>query len=83
MSEREFENYLVLLAGLLRLSAKQRDEISGELRDHFEERVGELTARGVSRDEAIQTTLAEFGDAAGLAAAFFHVSRKRRKRWFL
>jgi hypothetical protein len=83
MSQREFENYLVLLAGLLRLSAKQRDEISGELRDHFEERLEELTARGISRDEAIQRTLAEFGDAAGLAAAFLHVSRNRRKRWIM
>ena len=83
MSEREFENYLALLGGLLRLSAKQRGEISGELRDHFEERLDELAARGLSRDEAIQTTLAEFGDAAGLAAAFLHVSRNRRKRWIM
>src|SRR6202008_3010532 len=66
MSDHEFNNYLTLLAGLLRLGDKQRRAIAEELRTHLEDRVEELLARGVSRDEAVQRALAEFGDAAGL-----------------
>src|SRR5205085_247851 len=35
MSDREFENYLTLLASLLRLDPKQRGEIGDELRSHL------------------------------------------------
>ena len=54
MSEREFENYLTLLASLLRLSGAQREAVSSELRDHLQERVAHLVQQGVAREEAVQ-----------------------------
>jgi hypothetical protein len=83
VSDREFNNYLTLLAGLLRLGDKQRRAIAEELRTHLEDRLEELLARGVPREEAIQKALAEFGDAAGLAAQFTSISRGRRRRWLM
>jgi len=83
MSDREFENYLTLLAGLLRLSGKQREAIAEELRSHLEDRLEELIAGGVSREEAVKQALAEFGDAAGLAGQFAAVSRNRKRRWLV
>jgi hypothetical protein len=83
MSDREFENYLTLLAGLLRLSGKQRDAIADELRSHLEDRLEELMAGGVSHDEAVKQALAEFGDAAGLAGQFVAISKNRKRRWLV
>jgi hypothetical protein len=83
MSDREFENYLTLLAGLLRLDGKQRQAIAEELRSHLEDRLEELVARGVSREDAVQQALAEFGDAAGLAGQFAAISQTRRRRWLM
>jgi len=83
MSDREFENYLTLLAGLLRLSGKQRKAIAEELRSHLEDRLEELVADGVSREEAVKQALAEFGDAAGLAGQFAAISRNRKRRWLV
>src|SRR5690349_1357695 len=83
MSDREFENYLTLLAGLLRLSGKQRDAIADELRSHLEDRLDELMAGGVSREEAVKQALAEFGDAAGLAGQFVAISWNRKRRWLV
>jgi hypothetical protein len=80
MSEQEFELYLSLLGRLLRLDPAQREQIADELRDHFEERLDELVRLGHSRPEAIKLTLEEFGDAAGLAAHFTHISHRRKKR---
>src|SRR5437762_8314971 len=83
MSDREFENYLTLLAGLLRLDTRQRGAIADELRAHLEDRLDELLASGVSRDEAVRQALAEFGDAAGLAGQFVSLSRNRKRRWLM
>ena len=83
MSDREFNNYLTLLAGLLRLGDKQRKEIAEELRAHLEDRLEELVAQGVPRNEAVQRALSEFGDAAGLAAQFATISRGRKRRWLM
>ena len=83
MSDREFEHYLALLTRLLRLGGKQREKIAGELRAHLEDRLEELLARGVSREEAVRRALEEFGDAAGLAAEFVSLSRNRRRRWLM
>src|SRR5262245_46979043 len=83
MTDHEFNNYLTLLAGLLRLGEKQRRAIAEELRGHLEDRLEELLARGVPREEAVQRALAEFGDAAGLAAQFATISRGRRQRWLM
>ena len=83
MSDHEFNNYLSLLAGLLRLGEKQRRAIAEELRTHLEDRLEELLARGMSREEATRQALAEFGDAAGLAAQFASISRGRRRRWLM
>jgi len=83
MSDHEFNNYLSLLAGLLRLGEKQRRAIAEELRTHLEDRLEELLARGMSREEATRQALAEFGDAAGLAAQFASISGGRRRRWLM
>jgi len=83
MSDREFENYLTLLATLLRLDPKQRGEIGDELRSHLEDRLDELMARGISRDEAVKQALVEFGDAAGLAGQFLAIQRNRKRRWLM
>jgi hypothetical protein len=83
MSDREFENYLTLLTGLLRLGGKQRDAIARELRSHLEDRLEELLAEGISREDAIKRALAEFGDAAGLAGQFVAISQHRKRRWLM
>jgi hypothetical protein len=83
MSDQEFDNYLALLAKLLRLDGKQREAIAGELRAHLEDRLDELMAGGLLRDEAVRLALEDFGDAAGLAAQFGSISRNRRRRWLM
>ncbi|MBL8851384.1 MAG: hypothetical protein JNG89_17000 [Planctomycetaceae bacterium] len=80
MPEKEFELYLSLLVRLLRLSPEQKSSIERELRDHFEERFEDLVRRGMPRDEAIQRTLDEFGDVAGLAGEFTQLSRRNIRR---
>lgn len=80
MSTQEFDRYLALLTKLLRLRSGQRDEIADELRDHFEQRLDELTAQGVSHDEAVRSALEEFGDAANLAHHFSHLSHVQFRR---
>jgi hypothetical protein len=80
MPEQEFDLYLSLLVKLLRLSPEQKTSIERELRDHFEERFEALVRSGMPRDEAIRRTLDEFGDVAGLANEFTHLSRKHIRR---
>ena len=80
MNDREFENYLALLSGMLRLRRTQQSDIAGELRDHLIEHVAELERRGVSHEQAVREALTEFGDAAALAASFSTLVRTRRRR---
>lgn len=80
MSDHEFENYLTLISRFLRLSRTQREAIGEELRDHFESRLAELIDAGKSHHDAVRLALAEFGDAAGLAAEFTHISIAHRRR---
>jgi hypothetical protein len=80
MSDREFENYLALLSGMLRLRRTQRESISGELRDHLIEHVAHLEASGSTHEEAVRRALEEFGDAAALAANFSALVGMRRRR---
>lgn len=85
MSEREFETWLSLLGGMLHLKPAQRTELAEELRSHLEDRLDDLIAGGLSREEAIAAALEEFGDAAGLAQHFTqlaHLKQRRRiMRW--
>jgi hypothetical protein len=78
--DREFENYLALLTGMLRLRRTQRESISGELRDHLIEHVAHLEASGITHEEAVRRALEEFGDAAALAANFQALVGMRRRR---
>ena len=80
MSEHEFEQFLALFRGMLRLNPAQRDEIAAELMDHLQERLAELSDRGMPRDKAVKIALEEFGDAAGLAAQFVLVLSQQRRR---
>eukprot|EP00456_Euglypha_rotunda_P084442 TRINITY_DN847_c0_g1_i11.p1 TRINITY_DN847_c0_g1~~TRINITY_DN847_c0_g1_i11.p1 ORF type:complete len:655 (+),score=141.07 TRINITY_DN847_c0_g1_i11:1790-3754(+) len=75
MPEQEFEIYLTVLSRLLRLSPAQKAAISDELRDHLEQRLGDLMQTGVSREEAIRLAMEEFGDVTGLALDLTRVSR--------
>ncbi len=81
MTDSEFETYLELLGRLLRLSPRQRDEISQELRDHLEQRLDELLELGHSRQAAVSIAVEELGDAGGLAANFVSITRQKRQRW--
>ncbi|MFO0885364.1 MAG: permease prefix domain 1-containing protein [Pirellulales bacterium] len=83
MSQQEFDNYLNLLSSMLRLTRKQRAAIADEFRSHLEDRLEDLLSRGVSREQAIEMALSEFGDAAGLAGELSVVSSIRRKRWLM
>jgi hypothetical protein len=80
MPEQDFELYLSLLSRFLRLNPAQRDDIADELRDHLEQRLEELAARGLSREEAIRQALDEFGNAAELASHFTKAAHIRRRR---
>src|SRR5262245_54666138 len=83
MSQQEFENYLALLSRLLRVSPHERDRVAEEFRSHMEDRLEDLLARGMPRDEAVRQALEEFGDAAGLAAELVSLNRSRRNRWIM
>jgi hypothetical protein len=83
MSPEEFQNYLGLLSRLLRLKVDERESIADELRSHLEERLAVLTAQGIEQTRAISMALAEFGDAAALAAEFTAVSRIYKRRWIM
>ncbi len=80
MSEKEFELYLALLSRFLKLSPEQCAAISDELCDHLEERFSELCRDGLSREDAIQRALEEFGDASHLASHFSKLTKQRRRR---
>lgn len=80
MSEPEFEMYLSLMSKLLRLNGAQKSDIAEELRAHLEERLADLTAQGMSRDDAIRLALDEFGDAGALAWQFTRPHSLRRRR---
>lgn len=83
MTPEEFQNYLGLLSRMLRLRATEREAIEEELRSHLEERLAALTAQGIEPARAVSMALAEFGDAAALAAEFTAVSRFYKRRWIM
>ncbi len=83
MSSEQFQDYLGLLSRLLRLKAAQREAIEAELRTHLEERFAALTSEGIGPQRAISMALAEFGDAAALAAQFSAVAKLRKRRWMM
>lgn len=65
------------------------DHVDEELRFHFEERVEELLAAGMSPDEAGRRVQAEFGDVALIRRRLveidrrIHRRRRRREGWLL
>lgn len=83
MTQENFEKYLALLKGLLKLRDSQKEEIASELRDHLEQRVEELEASGLDSDDAELAAIKEFGDAAGMASSFVNISRFRKQRWMM
>jgi HAAS domain-containing protein len=83
MSEQEFNLYLKLLSRCLGLTSRQREQIADELRDHLAERLEELAAAGVSREQAVLQALDEFGDAAVLAGHFTTIARLKRRRFLM
>ena len=83
MSQQEFDSYLALLCRLLRIAPQQREQVAEEFRTHMEDRLEELLAAGLSRDDAIQQAIGEFGDAAGLAAQLLKIQQGRRNRWIM
>jgi hypothetical protein len=83
MRSGEFDEYLRVLATLLRTSRSRREDILRELREHFEERLEDLERQGIGHREAISLILGEFGDAAVLATQFLHVIQQRKRRWVM
>src|SRR5258706_9459460 len=83
MSQQEFDTYLSLLCRLLRIAPQQREQVAEEFRAHMEDRLEELLAGGMPREDAVKVALEEFGDAAGLAAELVSISQGRRKRWIM
>ena len=83
MSNEEFENYVALIGKLLQLKPEQRDQIGGELQDHLQMRVADLTDDGLSKKAAIGQALEEFGDAAAMARNFQTVINVKRRRWMM
>ena len=83
MSHREFQDYVGLLGRLLRLRTAQREAIEEELRAHMEERFAALSSQGIEPEQAVSMALAEFGDAAALAAEFTAISRLQKRRWMM
>ena len=81
----EFDEFLRRLMRLLRLGTRQRQAIIEELQSHLEARYEDLVNEGVEPREAASQALAEFGDAAALAAelsTWSHLKRRRRlMRW--
>lgn len=80
MPDEDFDLFLSLLSKFLRLDSAQKSAIADELRDHLEERLGDLEAQGLPRKEAVRQALEEFGDAAGLASQFTSLSKRRRRK---
>ncbi len=80
MSPDEFRDYLRLLTSLLRLSRHQQAAIAEELRSHLEARFDDLIQQGIDPQQAVSTALAEFGDAAALAAELSAISRLKNRR---
>lgn len=61
---------------VLRIFARRpEDDVEAELRFHFEERIAELTARGISPDGARTCAYEEFGD---IATHVEDIARSRR-----
>src|SRR5688572_24207354 len=80
MSHQEVENYLALLTRLLKVPASQREQLAAELRAHLEDRLDELLARGMTKEQAVPLAIGEFGDAAVLAADLASIAQRRRRR---
>ena len=80
MSHQEFENYLALLTRLLKVPASQREQLAEELRAHLEDRLDELLARGMTKEQAVPLAIGEFGDAAVLAADLASIAQRRKRR---
>ena len=80
MSHQEFENYLALLTRLLKVPASQREQLAEELRAHLEDRLDELLARGMTKEQAVPLAIGEFGDAAVLAADLASIAQRKRRR---
>lgn len=78
-----FDDYLTVLGKCLRTGRGRRSEIACELSDHLQQRLAELTASGMSQDEAARAALDEFGDAAALASEFTQLAHDLRRRWIM
>ncbi len=83
MSRDEFDNYLKLVAKLLRCNSDQQQQLCDELRDHLELRKADLMAEGLGEQQAIGRALDEFGDVALMADNFRKISQLKRKRWMM
>ena len=73
---------------VLRIFARRpEDDVDAELRFHFDERIGELTANGLSPDEARAHALEEFGDVNVVRNRLHEIHRRgalrrRRAAWW-
>ena len=57
-----------------------KEEVSAELRFHLEERIEELVASGLRRDDAEREARARFGDVPAIGAAMEQIDRRMVRR---
>lgn len=74
------DQWLGVLARLMRLPDSTRSEVCAELREHLRERRRDLVLGGMDDDEAARAAIAELGETAGLARRLEQANRPRTRR---
>jgi predicted permease len=64
----------------MRRDDERWDDVDAELRFHFEERVEELVARGLSHETARRQADSEFGDVHAVRSGLVAIDRRMRRR---
>ncbi len=72
----DLDPYLRALAGRLRLDPGTEREVLLELRGHLEERVLELEASGVARQDALELAIQELGHPDNIARGMYSIHSK-------
>ncbi len=74
------QGWLRVFLGLLRLPARQAEEIREELDGHLRERIRDLMVGGIDEHEAMRRAVAELGEAADVAARYRALRTDPRRR---
>ncbi len=69
--QRDVAAYLDDVRSHLHLDARTERRVISELTTHFDEKVGDLQAQGLSEGEAVRSALSSFGDARNIARLLY------------